>query len=475
MPHPSPAIALVSREYPPFYGGGIGTYAAAVVPALAAAGATVHVITAASPGRPAIEAAGRVTVHRVPMGDGSPVGVLRGSIAAARVLARLWRRREIDLAEFADYEAAALATTLLRAGFLDGAQSASLPVVVHLHTPTQALAALQSDTDPAQQRRATFLAALEKAAIDHADAIGAPSRFIADWAAATFHLDRAPEVIPYALSPGLAAPTPAAPESRRILYTGRLERRKGVRTLAAAWARVAPAAPGWTLRLVGADTGTGPAGTSMAAELRTLLGPALASTVFTGNLPPEAVAQERLDAEVCVIPSLWENFPNTCIEAMAAARPVIVSDAGGMREMLSHPSPGGANPADAGMVFRAGDVESLAHSLRTLTDLSPRARHDMGQTARERILACCDPAAVAARRLAWYRRVIDAPRAPARPSAAADLWRALNAGGTDAPPPPPMPMPILAAEDRSVSGLPREAPAAVCGHAEEPALCASPW
>jgi glycosyltransferase involved in cell wall biosynthesis len=46
---------------------------------------------------------------------------------------------------------------------------------------------------------------------------------------------------------------------------------------------------------------------------------------------PEYLAQ----AGICIFPSLWENFPNVCLEAMSAGRAVIGSKNGGMHDMLS--------------------------------------------------------------------------------------------------------------------------------------------
>lgn len=44
---------------------------------------------------------------------------------------------------------------------------------------------------------------------------------------------------------------------------------------------------------------------------------------------------EYRNAAVCVIPSLYENFPNTCIEAMACGCAVVASAVGASLK-LSH-------------------------------------------------------------------------------------------------------------------------------------------
>ena len=44
--------------------------------------------------------------------------------------------------------------------------------------------------------------------------------------------------------------------------------------------------------------------------------------------------KEYAKVAVCVFPSIWENFPNVCLEAMSAGRGIAASWNGGMAEML---------------------------------------------------------------------------------------------------------------------------------------------
>jgi starch synthase (maltosyl-transferring) len=56
-------------------------------------------------------------------------------------------------------------------------------------------------------------------------------------------------------------------------------------------------------------------------------------------------------ADVVVLPSLWEGLPNVVLEALAAGRPVIVSEAANMAGVVAH----GVN----GWVFPTGDTDGL--------------------------------------------------------------------------------------------------------------------
>ena len=194
---PSPLrIAIVSREHPPFYGGGIGSYARWIVPALTDAGVRVHVITEAHDRlRPRVETDGLATVHRVPLAIGRggwTSAASRFSINAGRCAARLWRTGRIDLVEFAECEAAGAAMLLTRHG------SDRPPTVVQLHTPSEQLFVLRSLSARALDASLVAYFHAERLAMRLADGILAPSAFIADWAEAHFGLPRGPAVIPYA-------------------------------------------------------------------------------------------------------------------------------------------------------------------------------------------------------------------------------------------------------------------------------------
>jgi glycosyltransferase involved in cell wall biosynthesis len=62
--------------------------------------------------------------------------------------------------------------------------------------------------------------------------------------------------------------------------------------------------------------------------------------------------------DIFVMPSIAEGLPNALLEAMAAARPVVVTSAGGMGEIIQD----GVN----GLVVPAGDEAALSGGLRKL-------------------------------------------------------------------------------------------------------------
>jgi hypothetical protein len=113
----------------------------------------------------------------------------------------------------------------------------------------------------------------------------------------------------------------------RLLYYGRLERRKGVEALVQAV--LAADAPDVTLTLVGGDTDSAPGGSSMRAYLDGLAGgdPRIA---FRDRVPHEELAAIVRAHHVVVSPSRWESWSNVVRESLAWNRPVLSTPVGGV-------------------------------------------------------------------------------------------------------------------------------------------------
>ena len=103
---------------------------------------------------------------------------------------------------------------------------------------------------------------------------------------------------------------------------------------------------------------------------------------------------ESLD--VFVMPSYTEGTPNSIVEAMASAKPIIASDVGGIPDMIGD---------EAGILVPAGNIEALAEAMLRLAR-DPQLRQRMGQAAQERYQKLFSPRAVVPLMLETYRRVI---------------------------------------------------------------------
>lgn len=422
-------IALVSHEYPPFRGGGIGTYATIMSRALARAGHEVHVLTnrfhfgSSDPLHQQPEHRdGNLWVHRIdalsdtwdprpphdhPRDPGwhlhrtwSPYLYYAEQVAQA--LESLCAAHGIEVAEFPECAAEGFGVIRRkrhRLGFWD------LPVTVTLHSPIFEIYQYNLYC----RHNAGFLrrTAMEEYCIRHADAISSPTRLLARMVYERLGLpqdDPPCEVTPLPMDfDSLPDPDelarqrdPKAPPS--LLFVGRLEPRKGVRYLVDAAVKVMQHHPDLIVTLVGRDCAAGEVPGSMTAFLRSRIpGELRDNFLFCGVLPREQLFERYATASACVFPAPWDNFPLACAEAMASGACVIGSDHSGMAEMIEHER--------SGLLFRACDVDALAAAIRRVLE-DPQLAQRVRRAAPLRIRTVCDPQTAVANRLAHYERTI---------------------------------------------------------------------
>ncbi|MCS6918502.1 MAG: glycosyltransferase family 4 protein, partial [Fimbriimonadales bacterium] len=117
---------------------------------------------------------------------------------------------------------------------------------------------------------------------------------------------------------------------------------------------------------------------------------------FTGFIPDADLLKLYRVIDVAVYPSLYEPFGIVALEAMAAGAPVVVSDAGGLKEVV--------RPEETGIVTWAGNPESLAWGvLRVLTD--PAAARKRAHNARKAVQREFNWRLIAKQTHAVYQRV----------------------------------------------------------------------
>ena len=79
---------------------------------------------------------------------------------------------------------------------------------------------------------------------------------------------------------------------------------------------------------------------------------------FHGWAPDSMVPRYYKSADICVFPSRLEGFGIVILEAMASGIPIIASNTGGIREIISN----GKN----GMLFKPGDADALSKAILAL-------------------------------------------------------------------------------------------------------------
>jgi len=397
-------VCFATRFYPPDTGGGgIAAYTWYVARGLVQRGHRVCVISQLAPhvqSKPFQEIDG-INVYRIPAAFrshrwtrlpiiGRHVRFLRDVAYALRVRKTLISLESSfipDIVEYADIDAEGLFHVSL------------FPYVVKLHTSHAILKHFYTNRQASYAM--TGIAQLEKHVIRRADGVSSPSRWLAQEATRLYGLDDSgisrvinpidtdyysPDVISEDTNPAL------------VLYVGRLESRKGAMVFAQAIPIIAKACTNVRFVFLGADR-PNPSGTSQQAELEAYLEQVgvINLVQFHGHASQETFRDFYRRATVFVMPSLFENCPYTLLEAMACGKPVVVSRAGGMIEMI--------DDGETGILFDAGDSEALAEATITLLG-SSRLRSELGRAGREAIIRGYSLPVGAAATEQFYQRVL---------------------------------------------------------------------
>jgi glycosyltransferase involved in cell wall biosynthesis len=151
----------------------------------------------------------------------------------------------------------------------------------------------------------------------------------------------------------------------RLLYVGRISKEKNLDLLATAYRQLRDEGLPVELLLVG----HGPYSQALAETLP--------DAIFTGYLRGKELAAAYASSDIFAFPSTTDTFGNVIIEAQASGVPVIVSDAGGPKELV--------DDHRNGMITKSFDAEDLTRAIRALV-LDPSMRAEMGMRARESVI-----------------------------------------------------------------------------------------
>ena len=121
----------------------------------------------------------------------------------------------------------------------------------------------------------------------------------------------------------------AAPNEKIVFFVGRVVPQKGVQVLIEAIPEIVPAYSDVKFVIAGGGD------QSYLVKLAEDLGVS-DRVFFTGYIDDETLLKLYRVADIAVYPSLYEPFGIVALEAMAARVPVVVTDVGGLREVVDH-------------------------------------------------------------------------------------------------------------------------------------------
>ncbi len=221
------------------------------------------------------------------------------------------------------------------------------PLVVRLSTSIDH----QRSRDRLRRHLHPFHLRLERATVRRAHVLIANSHAIAE-ASAPLYGRMADRVIPHAFPSPLQI---GQPTGRDVLFVGRLEHRKGIDVLLRAWPAVRRQFPTSTLHLVGDDHH------HLATHLQASVRPGV---TIHGMLSDAGLNSLRQRCAVQVVPSRFESFGLTVVEAFAAGHAVVAGACAGLSETVG----------PAGLTYPVEDHAALTAALiRVLGDATLRS------------------------------------------------------------------------------------------------------
>ena len=337
-------IALLSFEYPAETGfGGIGTYAWYQARALAKLGHEVDVIAGATEPTPLrCSSHDGVRVYRYRYG-GKPLSLLSAALDAGKLwwtknrlenavsmciaMKIVTKNESYDIIEMPECGAEGLFVNL----FCPGRR------IVRFHSPSQLIMRFYDVV-----RADIFLTSfLERLAIGRAHHYTSCSQFLAGQVATRMALRAPIKVIANGIDLDLFDAEATIDIRGRygipeddlmIFFAGRMEKRKGIHICREIVTEV----------LVKHKVSFVFAGQDLFGYMKEVLlpawaDPALAGSVhYLGKLDQTEIRACLRTADIFLMPSLWENCPYSCLEAMAAKTAVVCTNQGGMPEIIDH-------------------------------------------------------------------------------------------------------------------------------------------
>lgn len=418
-------VLYICNEYPPAVHGGIGIFVRTLAEQLAVAGHDVAAI-----------------------GFASHVGeCLRATENGVRIVRLPWPRSRgalglgsfrIDPAALAARKALSRETALFAAKFRpDVVESHDWsgplwtppwrPLIVRLHGASSVQAWSRGN------KASRLLRFFERRNLRMADAIAAPSHFIARTTFEALRLSGTPcRILHHGIDTERFRPHESGRDPNRVLFAGTVKKQKGIRDLFQAIPRILEGFPEARFTIAGRypehpsdpcspqallqglppshPSGTLPGfhasemqSTPAADRKRNMAECPRGTTVsaasnirFLGPVPQAELASLYASAAVAVFPSHNEAFGLACAEAMACGAAVVMTARGSGPELVEH--------GKSGLVVEPTDISALASAVVNLLK-NTALRGRLGAAARSRVLEIFNLRDTAALNVAFYEQV----------------------------------------------------------------------
>ena len=387
-------VLFLSKEYPPETGwGGIGTYIYNIAHALSERGHSVHILSLAYKTHPEYKeqktGKGGIHIHLIkPVRFPTPIlnhfffrslEIIKFNITIILKIKKLLNSEKFDIIEAPEWRSEAFLLSFIK--------PKGVPLVIKCHSPSVLLNEVYKNAPTLDSR---FVDWIERTTIRNANLVISPSKNLADIVSEKMGIKiNDIDIIPNPLDTEFFSPIPISYKEKnelKVLFVGRLDRLKGAHIFVEAIPIISKEMPDTSFILIGRDTNTGPNNSSMRTYLENLIPNNIKERVsFFGNVERDILIDYYRGSDVCVVPSFYENFPNTVMEAMSCGKAVVASNTGGIPEVIED--------AISGLLVKTGDAKDLAEKVIML--LKKRdMRENIGINARKRIESLYSKASV---------------------------------------------------------------------------------
>ncbi|RYY56465.1 MAG: glycosyltransferase [Chitinophagaceae bacterium] len=401
---------LLTTEYPPFYGGGIGTYCVITGRMLADAGHDVTIFVSDVRVKDFTESIDNgvrlVRFNTSRTGSSAYLGHVTNIAYEFAHIIRHFVGKESppDIIESQEY--LGIAYYLLQYKWLLEDWCKDIPVVLTIHSPT--FLYLEYNEVNLSAYPVYWICEMERFCLRAADLLLSPSAYIVTEIEKRFPLHRQVTVIPNpfeAKSLGIQD-TGNVAGGGEIIYYGKLSPQKGsfhlLRYFAGMWDA------GFTrplLMIGGQEIVYHPEGLMMGEVLRKRFARYEKQGLLKLEQPIRHVdvAKRLAGAAVVIVPSYHDNLPYVVFEMMSLGLVVLVSKQGGQAEIV--------NDGIDGFVFDHLLEGSFEERLRLVLALDPAQRAMIGEAARMRVKNHFSPAVIAAAKIPLLENLLAQPAA----------------------------------------------------------------
>jgi glycosyltransferase involved in cell wall biosynthesis len=328
-------VLVTSWEYPPYVVGGLGRHVADLLPALARRGLEIHLVTPRRDGDlPPYQHTNGLHIHRADVPAGHYADIYEESEAICAALRQVGagiieRHAPIDLIHNHDWLTAAAAIALKH--------QFKVPLVATIHATERGRgrgelgSAMARRINDAEWRLAyeawRVIGCAHYMAREIASYLNTPANKID---VVPNGVDVTPFVALEAEDLSAFRARYALPQEKLVVSVGRLVDEKGMQVLVRSAPAVLAAVPEAKLVIAG----KGPQADYLAGLVDELGLPG--KVLLAGFISDEDRNRLYKAAQCAVFPSLYEPFGIVALEAMAARVPVVVSEVGGLAEIVQH-------------------------------------------------------------------------------------------------------------------------------------------